>query len=168
MQRLWKPVESVQVFMMVFILLLLLFPALRVQAAEHGKKSIDEEAQEIYDQLMCPICPGQTIGDSKSGLSAQMRELVLKQLQEGKTRDEILQFFVSRYGEWVLVEPKKKGFNLVLWILPAVIILSGSIIVYFIARRWSKRAAPQAEVKAESPELSQYNEQLEKELERFG
>ena len=71
-------------------------------SAEPEAESIDEKARDIYRSLMCPICSGQTLEESQSALSVQMRATIREMLEQGKTKEEILQFFVERYGEGVL------------------------------------------------------------------
>jgi cytochrome c-type biogenesis protein CcmH len=80
-------------------LLILLFPDLAVIAQNPEEEVLQKTARELYERIMCPICPGQTIAQSNSGTSRQMRDLVLKKLRHGETKEEILQYFVSRYGE---------------------------------------------------------------------
>ncbi|MBI4303624.1 MAG: cytochrome c-type biogenesis protein CcmH, partial [Chloroflexi bacterium] len=101
--------------------------------------SLDEKAQDIYGSLMCPLCPGQTIGESQSELSAQMRALVREKLEQGETKEEILQFFVERYGEGVLAAPAKSGFNLIAWFAPVVGIVVGGILLWLVIRKWARR-----------------------------
>ena len=77
-----------------------------------------EEAQRIDRMLMCPVCPGQTIDQARVEISRQMRRVVREMLTEGASREQILQFFVDRYGTGVLAAPPKSGLNLVVWIVP--------------------------------------------------
>ncbi|MCI0857938.1 MAG: cytochrome c-type biogenesis protein CcmH [Chloroflexi bacterium] len=77
-----------------------------------------EEAQRIDRMLMCPVCPGQTIDQARVEISRQMRRVVREMLTEGASREQILQFFVDRYGTGVLAAPPKSGVNLVVWIVP--------------------------------------------------
>ena len=67
---------------------------------------------------MCPVCPGQTIDQARVEISRQMRRVVREMLAEGASREQILQFFVDRYGTGVLAAPPKSGVNLVVWIVP--------------------------------------------------
>ena len=79
-----------------------------------------EEALRIDRMLMCPVCSGQTIDQSVAEISRQMRRVVREMLTEGASRDQILQFFVDRYGTEVLAAPPKSGLNLVVWVVPVV------------------------------------------------
>jgi len=76
-----------------------------------------EEALRIDRMLMCPVCSGQTIDQSVAEISRQMRRVVREMLTEGASRDQILQFFVDRYGTGVLAAPPKSGVNLVVWVV---------------------------------------------------
>ncbi len=139
--------------------------------AQQQKQSLDEQAQEISRSLMCPICPGQTIDQSSSELSAQMRLLVREKLEQGETRDEILQFFVERYGEAVLAAPVKSGFNLIVWLTPILGIFIGGIILWVIIRRSVKgKDKFSTELLPPTPGDShdeRYRRQLEKDLKDF-
>ncbi len=158
-----------------FIILSLLV-AITVLLSAYGctaqqTQSLDEQAQEIYRSLMCPICPGQTIDQSSSELSAQMRSLVREKLEQGETRGEILQFFVERYGETVLAAPVKSGFNLIVWLAPILGIFTGGIILWVVIRRWVKgKDKFSTELLSPTPDGShdeKYRRQLEKDLKDF-
>lgn len=84
---------------------------------------LDNQVRKISDQLRCPTCQAQSVKDSEAGLSVNMKMKIREMLKEGKTESEILDFFEERYGEWILRSPKMRGFNLLLWGLPAILIL---------------------------------------------
>ena len=94
--------------------------------AQEGK-SIDDQTKEISYLLMCPVCQGQSVGESNSNLANDMRDIIRKQLEQGKSKEEILAYFVNRYGDSILATPPPKGINWVLWLLPAVGIIVGGI-----------------------------------------
>jgi cytochrome c-type biogenesis protein CcmH len=146
------------------LLALLLLPQ-GVFAQSPEEEELEKKAQEIYRSLMCPLCPGQTIAESQTELSRQMRELVKKKLRQGESKEEIIQYFVSRYGESILAEPRKKGWNLILWLFPGAFITLGATLVYLRLRRWSTPARIATEAPLEEVELAKYRERLEKELE---
>jgi len=148
-------------------LLTLLLPDLPVTAQYHNEEALQQQAREIYDLIMCPLCAGQTIGRSSNETSRQMRDLVLKKLRQGESKEEILQYFESRYGERILATPNKKGFNLILWILPFVLVALAAIVIYFLIRRWSTRVAVTPVAHFDEDRLSEYKERLEKELKQF-
>ena len=148
-------------------LLTLLFPGLSATAQYHNEEALQKTAREIYGLIMCPLCAGQTIAQSSNETSSQMRDLVLKKLRQGESKKEILQYFESRYGERILAKPNKKGFNLMLWFFPFIVVVLAAILVYLLIRRWSARApvAPAADL--DENQLSEYQERLEKELKQF-
>jgi cytochrome c-type biogenesis protein CcmH len=107
------------------------------------------------------------IAQSSNETSRQMRDLVLKKLRQGESKEEILQYFESRYGERILAKPNKKGFNLILWFFPFVFVALAAIVIYFLIRRWSKRVSVTPVAHFDEDQLSVYNERLEKELKQF-
>ena len=141
-------------------------------SAPERTQSLDEQAQDIYRSLMCPLCEGQTIEQSQSELSAQMRAVVRDKVEQGETKEEILQFFVERYGDAVLAAPVKSGFNLIAWLAPITGIIVGGIALWLTIRRWLRggKGYSSATV-APTPDITddeKYRKQLEKELKDFG
>jgi cytochrome c-type biogenesis protein CcmH len=100
---------------------------------------LEEETRAIAAELRCPVCQNLSVADSPSELAQQMRALVQEQLKEGKSPEEIKKFFVSKYGDWVLLAPPKKGFSLLLWVLPYTAAFLGLVLVVFVTRRWVRR-----------------------------
>jgi cytochrome c-type biogenesis protein CcmH len=103
--------------------------------------NLEAQVRDIALQLRCPVCQGLSVGDSPSELANEMRALVREQLQQGKTSAEVLDYFVQRYGEWILLAPPKRGFNLVIWVLPFILLPTGVAVVYLGARRWVRSPA---------------------------
>jgi len=103
----------------------------------------DPKQQETYEtltrELRCLVCQNQTIADSNAELAADLRRQVYEMLQQGKSRQEIIQFMTDRYGDFVLYKPPFKGKTSILWIAPVVFLLMGLITVFFFIRR--KKAA---------------------------
>ena len=102
---------------------------------------LEVRTAEVAKTLRCPVCQGESIQDSPADLAQQMRILVRDMLREGKTRDDIQAYFVARYGEWILLEPKMSGLNLVLYILPIVLIIGGVVFILRFVNRSPKGAA---------------------------
>jgi cytochrome c-type biogenesis protein CcmH len=90
----------------------------------------------VADQLQCPVCQGQTVAYSNSGLAQQMRTLIAKKLEEGASREQILAYFVERYGDGILTTPPRSGFTLLVWVLPFVGLLIGTGIVGLALRKF--------------------------------
>ena len=86
-----------------------------------------------------PICcRGVPIAESPSNLAKDMMGMIYKQLEEGKTKDEILNYFVERYGDWILLQPKAQGSNLFLWIIPLLFLIGGAIFISYKSSQWSR------------------------------
>jgi cytochrome c-type biogenesis protein CcmH len=106
---------------------------------------LEARTTEVARDLRCPVCQGLSIQDSPSELSQQMRALVKEQLASGKTPDGVRAYFISKYGEWILLAPKPQGFNLVAYLAPALLFLGGLAGIALVVRRWT---APLAEAPA--------------------
>jgi cytochrome c-type biogenesis protein CcmH len=100
---------------------------------------IDEQTQNIAKELRCVVCQNLSVADSPSEMAQQMRGVVREQLQAGKTPQEIKDFFVSKYGDWVLLTPKTQGFSLLVWILPFIVLVLGIALALWLVRRWSAK-----------------------------
>lgn len=99
--------------------------------------NLDNKVFEIAKKLNCQVCAGENVAYSQSDLAVDMRNKIREMLKQGKTEEEILNYFVSIYGEQVLAEPPKKGFFNFLWIIPNVVIVLSilGIILYFIIKK---------------------------------
>lgn len=117
----------------IFFALALLF------APGTGADTFEDRVADISAELMCPVCEGQSVAESNSQLARDMRALVRKQLEEGKTREEIIGFFVSSYGETILAAPPPRGFAAVLWALPVLSVLIGAAIILYTVRSYRNR-----------------------------
>ena len=106
---------------------------------------IDEQTRAIAQELRCVVCQNLSVADSPSEMAQQMRGIVKEQLQAGKTAQEVKNFFVSKYGEWVLLAPTAQGFSLLLWVLPFVVLIAGVGLALWLVRRWSAKKKPNKE-----------------------
>jgi len=129
----------------VAMVMLLAVPATRAQSTvvppqqppAMSDSVLDVRVREIAEKLRCPVCQGESIQASPAELAQQMRAVVREQLQAGKSEAEIKAFFVSRYGEWILLEPAMTGLNVLLYVFPIVLVIGGLAFVFVIVRRWS-------------------------------
>lgn len=99
--------------------------------------ALEARAIRLADQLRCPVCQGLSIHDSPSPLAQDMKDLIRSQVAAGASDDDVRQYFISKYGEWVLLEPKASGFNLVVYFLPALVLLAGALFIVVAVRRWT-------------------------------
>jgi cytochrome c-type biogenesis protein CcmH/NrfF len=112
---------------------------------------IDRQTREISAQLRCVVCQGLSLQDSPSQLAQEMRAIVREKLEEGMTPPEVKAWFVDKYGEWVLLEPEPRGFNLLVYILPVAMLFGGAGFVFMKARSWT-RHEQEGEVEEEAEE----------------
>jgi cytochrome c-type biogenesis protein CcmH len=105
-------------------LLTLSTPVMAVQPDEVlDDQVLESRARDISKGLRCPVCQNENIDDSNSAISRELRLLVRDRLIEGDTDTEVVDFIVARYGEYVLLEPTKDGFNMILWVAPLGMLL---------------------------------------------
>ena len=134
------------------------------------QKTLDQEAQDVGSQLKCLVCQGESVADSPALLSQQMRIIIRQQLRSGKSEQEVIQYFQARYGDKILYAPPERGFDLLAWLVPIVMLLGGAILLFFVVRDWHKssRSHITEEVSqltnVDETELKRYREQLEQEL----
>jgi cytochrome c-type biogenesis protein CcmH len=116
-------------------------PAAVPASAPPSDSALDARTADVASHLRCPICQGLSIQDSPSQLAQQMRALVREQLAAGKSPSEVRAYFVSRYGEWILLEPRPVGFNLTVYAIPVVAVLAGLALITVAVRRWTRQPA---------------------------
>lgn len=109
------------------------------KAAAAASPDLEDKVRAIASELRCVVCQNLSVADSPSELAKEMRNLVRELVEQGKGREEILAYFVSRYGEFVLLSPTKRGFNLLVWVLPFLALIVGAGGVYLVARRWTEK-----------------------------
>ena len=102
-----------------------------------NQQALEDRVRDIASDLRCVVCQNLSVADSPSDLAKEMRNRVREMVEQGKSREEIQAYFVSRYGEFVLLSPPKRGFNLLVWGLPFVAVLVGGGAVFLVVRRWS-------------------------------
>ena len=93
------------------------------------------ELLEIYKNLRCLVCQGQSIADSNSDFAVTLKLVVQDQINTGKTKDEIYSFLISKYGEWIVYQPTFSKNNLLLWALPYLVFIFGGLVIYIIVRK---------------------------------
>jgi cytochrome c-type biogenesis protein CcmH len=111
-------------------------PAVRASA----DSVLDARTAAVAATLRCPVCQGESIQDSPAELAQQMRAVVRDRLLAGDTPDQIRAYFVSKYGEWILLEPTSSGLNVLLYVLPVLLVIGGLAFVVILVRRWTTPA----------------------------
>ena len=104
-------------------------------ACMKSPETIEQRVDRLGKNVRCPVCRGVSIAESPSEMAKQMLEEIRSKVQEGKSDAEILKFFEDRYGEWVLLNPKPEGSNLIMWIFPGVVVVGGAAGIVLWAKR---------------------------------
>ena len=113
-------------------------PGARPVATAPADSALDAATRSLASQLRCPVCQGLSLQDSPSELAQQMREVVKQQLQDGKSPDEVKDYFVARYGQWILMTPPATGFNWLVYSLPFIVLVVGGAMLVILVRRWTR------------------------------
>jgi cytochrome c-type biogenesis protein CcmH len=154
-------------FITSILILVALIPG---SAAAQGSDPTDDDVNAIAKQLYCPVCENIPLDACGTTACEQWRGIIRDRLSEGWTEDQIKAYFVDQYGDRVLAEPPRRGFNWVVYIVPLLIFVGGIILLYFAFQRWrtaepeesSRKSAKRA---AESRKPSdEYISRVEEEL----
>lgn len=139
----------------------LLVAAFAVLAGLAAAQEVELESRvfEIARQLRCPVCVSESVADSNAQLAQQMRELIQQQLEEGRSEAQIFSYFTNRYGDWIMLEPPRRGIHLVVWLLPIVAALLGVGVVAVLVRRWL--ASAREPIAVEQADLDRVRADLE-------
>ncbi len=116
-------------------LLLLAAIAAPVHADVVTEDRLDREVWDIAKDLRCAVCQNQPVSESNADLARDMRALIRAQLVAGKSRQEIVDYFVARYGDYVLLKPPHRGAGSVLWALPWLILAVLGVGAFVYQRR---------------------------------
>jgi cytochrome c-type biogenesis protein CcmH len=109
----------------------------RPSVATAADSALEAQTTAVASTLRCPVCQGESLQDSPSDLARQMRAVVRDKLRAGETPDEVRAYFVSKYGEWILLEPTMTGLNVLLYVIPVLLVIGGLVLVAFLVRRWT-------------------------------
>jgi cytochrome c-type biogenesis protein CcmH len=110
-------------------------PAAAQQPAAHAT---EQTVYEVSSELRCVVCQNLSVADSPSEMAGQMRAIVRDRLAAGETPEQVRQYFVDRYGEWILLAPRRRGFNLVVWGVPIAAVVVGLAVTIMLLRRWTR------------------------------
>lgn len=126
-----------------FLLFAACAPVLAVQPSEMlDDPVLEERARNLSAGLRCMVCQNQSIDDSDAELARDLRVLVRERLTSGESDEEVIAYVVSRYGEFVLLQPRFSARNALLWATPALLLAAGSLFLIFYARRRRRPTQP--------------------------
>jgi cytochrome c-type biogenesis protein CcmH len=102
---------------------------------------LESRARDLSRELRCMVCQNQSIDDSEAPLARDLRLLVRERLTKGDSDQQVLSFLVSRYGEFVLLRPPLEWHTLLLWGVPPLALLAGTIGLFIMSRRRQRASA---------------------------
>ena len=108
-------------------------------AAQSARPVGEEAVHDVAVELRCVVCQNLSVADSPSEMAGQMRAIIRDRLAAGESPAQVRQYFVDRYGQWILLSPPRRGFNLLVWIVPLVVAVAGLAVVVLVVRRWTRR-----------------------------
>ena len=89
-----------------------------------------DNVEKISKNLRCLICQGQSVYDSQSDFALSVKDLIRNKLENGSTEDEIYKYLQTKYGDWILYEPKINKNTLILWGLPLILFIFGGLLIF--------------------------------------
>jgi len=114
--------------------LLLLFWAATAGAAQDPAQ-LERRVNHVAEQLRCLVCQNQSIADSHAQLALDLKREARLQLSQGRSEQEVIDFMVQRYGDFVLYRPPFKDITMVLWLGPFVMLAAGATALLYNVRR---------------------------------
>ena len=126
--------------------------------------------QEVARELMSPACPGKLVIDCPSGEGEQLRTLIRQKVEESWDKDRIKKYYVDMYGQEYLAAPAKKGFFLLVWVVPFAVVIMGAFVVFLITCIWKRKGETEEAAHPSSlPEKDKDSllEKLDDELDKF-
>ena len=148
--------------LMIALLSLLTIPSVSI-ADTVEEQDLDIKTREIAKTLRCAVCQTESVWESNAELARQMRQVIRERLAQGQSAEEIRDYFLSRYGDYILLEPRKSGMNWLLWVGPFVLLGIGGVLLYRTLGRW---VAQTASIKPEEtlPIDALHRQRIEQEL----
>ncbi len=112
-----------------------------------NEDQLQVRVKEVAKTLRCAVCQSESVWESNAELAIQMRDIIRERLSQGQSPDEIRAYFVSRYGDFILLKPRAFGMNWLLWGGPFLLLIIGGSFLFRTLRKWVAQTAP------DSPEI---------------
>ena len=136
------PTSSLRRAVVLLAILAVLLAAAPAPAQQPARPVNEQELYAVASELRCVVCQNLSVADSPSEMANQMRAIVRERLAAGDSPAQVRQYFVERYGDWILLSPPRHGFTLLVWVAPLVAVVLGLGLVALLLRRWTRRPRP--------------------------
>lgn len=153
-------------------LLLLWAPALPSPLVGEGlgvraqEDPLAAQTREIAARLRCAVCSNLSVADSDAELAVEMRGIIREKLAAGESPGQIEAYFVQRYGDGILLDPPRRGFSLLVWVVPPFLLFGGGLLLFLTTRRWA-RARTDGWREPTAAELEEYEDVVTGDLEQL-
>jgi cytochrome c-type biogenesis protein CcmH len=129
---------------------------------QHPARHVEEQVvYEIASHLRCVVCQNLSVADSPSEMATQMRGVIKERLATGEPPDQVIRYFVDKYGDWILLSPPRRGFSMLVWLSPFIAVAAGLGIFIVVVRRWTRRPR----TSAQAPLDADMSERIRREIE---
>ena len=135
----WKHSNFLTIQFFVGFSVLAIIYGMHTHTFASGNGQFEERFNKLSNELRCPTCQGLSVKDSEAGFSNSIKSKISELMKQEKSDEEIMAYFVERYGEWILRAPPASGFNMVLWVLPGAAIITGLIWVLYSSKKWVEK-----------------------------
>lgn len=125
-------------------------------------EALDRAVEEATSKMRCPVCQGLSVADSQTLSALAMKGETRDFLAAGYTEEQVITYFERSYGEFIRLEPKPQGFNLLVWIAPVIVLLAGLALIGWRLRA-SRPAVEPADAEVDDP-LAAYRERIRREV----
>jgi cytochrome c-type biogenesis protein CcmH len=103
--------------------------------------ALEARARNLQRQLRCLVCQGESVDDSNSDFAADLRHLVRQQISAGKSDQQIQDFLVARYGDFILMKPPVQPDTWLLWLAPFLVLAAGGTVAWLVVKKAAAREA---------------------------
>jgi len=130
-----------------------------IEAYEFESAQMEDDYNVLINELRCLVCQNQNLADSNAGLAKDLRKQTYEMLNQGKTPDQVVQYMVDRYGDFVLYRPRVKNDTLLLWFGPFVLLVLVLWLVIRVMRKKQKLVPPDADALQRAQQLLSDNQE---------
>lgn len=118
---------------------------------EGEARNTEERTTDLAEGIKCPTCRSQSVAESEAPIAREIRAEIAQRIEAGESDDQIRDFFVSRYGQEVLLTPPASGVAGLVWVIPVVAVVLAGVGLWFVFRRWQE--APTVHASADDRDL---------------
>ena len=115
------------------IIVVLIF-VLLASSTTYSETIKKEDELEIFKNLRCLVCQGQSIAESNSDFAQTLKLVVKDKVDSGMSSEEIYEFLASKYGDWIVYKPRINLQNILLWVIPYIVLIFGGIVIYMMLK----------------------------------